>query len=123
MNSMLPPSGTSQNRYYPRMEIEIVLAYRLLSAPEGENRVVKSRTLGIGGIMFEDDHPLPVGSIFILDLVLGETRMEVEGEVVYAIRTAPDVYQNGFSFPRLTAAQRDRLTAFFLQEYEKAPRE
>lgn len=123
MNSMLPPSGQSRNRYYPRMEIEIVLAYRPLTAPKGEEKVVKSKTLGIGGLMFEAEHPLPVGSPFALDLVLGEGRMEVEGKVVYSIRTAPEVYQIGFSFPRLSAAQRDRLTHFFLQEYDRASRE
>lgn len=112
-----------QNRYYPRLQTEILLAYRPLSSSKEKERIVTTRTLGLGGLMFEADHPLTVGSTYIFDLVLGNTKMEVKARVVYSIGAAPDQYQNGFSFEGLTDQQRDLLTMFFLQEYEKLPRD
>ena len=113
--------GHIQNRYYPRMDIEVLLAYRPLSAPEEEGKVVKSRSFGLGGIMFEDENQLPPGAAYILDLVLGEMRVKVRAKVVYSKRIRNKLYQNGFSFSELDEKGREHLTNFFLQEYEQRP--
>lgn len=123
MSQKSPYSGKAKNRYFPRMALEVLLAYRPESAPKTHARVVKSRTLGLGGIMFESEHPLPVGSVYLLDLLLGEKRLEVPARVVYSNSAGPDLYENGLSFDSLSDGQREALTNFFLQEYEKAPRE
>ena len=115
--------GPPQNRYYPRIETEILLAYRAPGASEDESRVVKSKSLGLGGLMFEVDHPLPVGSSYHLDLVLADGHMQVNARVVYARKLHADAYQVGFSFIDLTEEQRERLMNFFLEEYEKLPPE
>ena len=112
-------SGNVQNRYYPRIEIEIILAYHPVPGVD-EAQVVKTKTLGLGGLMFEDENHLPVGSTYHLDLVLGESRMEVGGRVIYSLRVGPNLYQNGFAFLEMEEGRRERLTNFFLQEYEKA---
>ena len=115
------PSDSPKNRYYPRINVEILLAYRPPGAGEDETTVVKSRTIGLGGLMFEADHPLPVGSTFDLDLVLGDEHLQVGARVVYSNRMKNDFYQNGFSFVDLNEAQRERLMNFFLLEYDRNP--
>lgn len=115
--------GNAQNRYYPRIDLEIILAYHPLPGL-GEAQVVKTKTFGLGGLMFEDEYHLPVGTSYQLDLVLGENRMEVGARVIYSLRVGPNLYQNGFAFLEMEEDRRERLTNFFLQEYEKAaPRE
>lgn len=116
-------NGYIQNRYYPRLDIEILLAYRPLSAPEEEGKVVTSKSIGLGGIMFEDENKLPPGAAYILDLVLGEMRVKVRAKVVYSKRVRSELYQNGFSFSGLDEKGREHLTNFFLQEYERRPSE
>jgi c-di-GMP-binding flagellar brake protein YcgR len=114
------PPDSPKNRYYPRLNAEILLAYRPPGARQDESRVVKSKSMGLGGIMFESDHPLPVGSSFLLDLVLGDEHLEVSAKVVYSNRMRNDSYQNGFNFVDLSENQREQLTNFFLQEYDRA---
>jgi len=110
-----------KNRYYPRLDAEILFAYRPAGAPEDESTVVKSRSIGLGGLMFEADHPLPVGSSFHLDLVLGEDHLEVTAKVVYSNKMVKHSYQNGLNFVDLRDEQRDQLTNYFLQEYDRTP--
>ena len=112
-----------QNRYYPRLAVEVLLAYQPLSSPGAEKKVVKSSSLGLGGLMFEADRPFEEGSAYRLDLVLGESKLEVKAEVVYSNPVGSDLFQVGFNFLEMTDEQRERLTAYFLQEYEKVPRD
>lgn len=118
-----PAGGRPQNRYYPRLEAEILFAYRPLAVHAEQARVVKSRSLGLGGLMFEDECQLPVGDTYVLDLVFGENRMEVQAAVVYSNRIGPNLYRTGFSFSTMSDEKRESLTVFFLQEYDKRPRE
>jgi hypothetical protein len=115
--------GNLVNRHFPRLNVEVLLAYRSTSSPDEEPKVTKTKTFGLGGIMFEDENPIPVGSRYILDLVLGDCRLTIEGTVVYSNRISSGLFQNGFSFDSLSDAERDQLTGFFLQEYDRRPPE
>lgn len=108
-----------KNRYFPRINAEVLLAYKATGAGTEDPRVVKSSSIGLGGLMFESDHPLPVGSPYQLDLVLGDTHLVLEAKVVYARKVKGDTFQNGFSFTGLSDDQKDQLLTFFLQEYDK----
>ncbi len=103
--------------------MEVLLAYRPVSSPDGEAKVTKSMTFGLGGVMFEDEDSIPIGSRYLLDLVLGDSRLAVEGTVIYSNRVSSGLYQNGFSFESLSEAEEEQLTNFFLQEYKKKPQE
>lgn len=111
------------NRHFPRLDLEVLLAYRPASSPEEEAKITKSKTFGLGGVMFEAEDPLPLGSCYLLDLVLGDDRLAVEGTVVYSNRVSSNLYQNGFSFESLSEAAEDQLTNFFLLEYQRKPPE
>lgn len=115
--------GNLVNRHFPRLDLEVLLAYRPAASPEEETKVTKSKTFGLGGVMFEAEGPLPLGSVYLLDLVLGDDRLAVEGTVVYSNRVSSNLYQNGFSFESLSEAAEDQLTNFFLLEYQRKPPE
>lgn len=111
--------GDPKNRYFPRINAEVLLAYKPPGSDTEDARVVKSSTIGLGGLMFESDHPLPVGSPYQLDLVLGDDHLVVDAKVVYARKVKSDTFQNGLSFTGLSDDQKERLLAFFLEEYDK----
>ena len=110
-----------KDRYFPRIVADVTFSYRPKGAPVSEGAITRTKTFGLGGFMFEDECPLPVGSDLTIDLVLGENRMELDGKVVYSNRMGADRFQNGVSFTPLSEDDRDRLTSFFLLEYEKKP--
>jgi hypothetical protein len=112
-----------KNRYFPRINAEVLLAYMTPGASPEDARVVKSHSIGLGGLMFESDHPLPVGSTYQFDLVLGDEHLVLMAKVIYARKLKSDNFQNGFSFTDLSDEQRERLLNFFLQEYDKLPPE
>jgi hypothetical protein len=47
--------------------------------------------------------------------------MELDGKIVYSNRLGADRFQSGISFAPLSEADKDRLTGFFLLEYERKP--
>ena len=105
------------------MNVEVLLAYRPASSPDEEAKITKSKSFGLGGVMFEAEDSLPVGSHYLVDLVLGEERLAVDGSVVYSNRISSGLYQNGFSFESLSEDEEEQLTNFFLQEYQRRPPE
>lgn len=111
------------NRHFPRLNVEVLLAYRSTSSPDAEPKVTKSKSFGLGGVMFEAEDSLPVGSCYLVDLVLGNSRLAIEGTVVYSNRISSGLYQNGFAFESLSGAEEDQLTNFFLLEYQRRPPE
>jgi c-di-GMP-binding flagellar brake protein YcgR len=115
--------GNLVNRHFPRLEVEVLLAYRSASSPDAEPKVTKSKSFGLGGVMFEAEDSLPVGSCYLVDLVLGDNRLAIEGKVVYSNRISSGLYQNGFAFESLSEAEEDQLTNYFLQEYKRLPQE
>ena len=112
-----------RNRYYPRMEVGVLLSYRPESSGEGDGQVARTKTLGLGGLMIRSDNPIAVDSLYLLDLVFGEDKISVRGKVVYSLPAGDDGFEVGFAFQDLTDSQREELTGFFIQEYEKLPPE
>lgn len=123
MRDDLDANSEHKNRYYPRMDVEVLLSYRPESSGEGEGQVARTKTLGLGGLMFLAEHAFEIGRIYLLDLVFGEDKMSIRGKVVYSIPAGDDGFEVGFSFQDLTDVQREALTGFFIQEYEKLPPE
>jgi hypothetical protein len=115
--------GKPQNRYYPRIKAEILLAYRPDTASAEEAKVVKTLSFGLGGIMFEGEEQLPVGSEYLLDIVLGDHRLDLRGRAIYSDPIGLDLYRTGLSLTGMSAEARELLTEYFLQEYEKRPSE
>jgi hypothetical protein len=123
MSDELEAGGEHSNRYSPRMAVEVLLSYRRENAVDDEGRVARTKTLGLGGLMFLSDTPFELDGVYLLDLVFGEEKMSFRGKVVYSLPAGEDGFEVGFSFQDLTDKQREELTGFFIQEYEKLPPE
>ena len=111
-------------RRYPRMAAEYVVAYRRILPGEGEEqpRFSRTRTLGLGGLMFESEKPLDLGENLRLEIVLGEQTVKTTGVVVYVDRQDDGPWRNGVQFTEISEDDRDALLGAYLQqEYRISP--
>ena len=123
MNKKKQNEGVNKNRYFPRMSVEILLSYRPESSAAGDGKVARTKTLGLGGFMFESEAPFVIDKVYAIDLVFGDEKMSARAKVVYSLATGEETYETGFAFLDLSDKQREELTAFFIKEYEKLPPE
>lgn len=111
-------------RRYPRMAAEYVVAYRRQQPGGGESasQFSRTRTLGLGGLMFESEQPLDHGETLRLDIVLGEQTIKTTAVVVYVDRQDDGPWRNGVQFTEISEDDRDALLGAYLQqEYRIAP--
>lgn len=116
--------GQAPVRRYPRMNAEYMVAFRR-RLPDGERAAAqfsRTRTLGLGGLMFETEHPLERGETLDVEIVLGDYTVKAAGVVVYVDRQGDDPWQNGVQFTEISEDDRDRLLGAYLQrEYRISP--
>ena len=111
-------------RRYPRMAAEYVVAYRRQLPGGGETaaQFSRTRTLGLGGLMFESENALEHGEIVRMEIVLGEQTIKTAGVVVYVDRQGDGPWRNGVQFTEISEDDRDALLGAYLQqEYRIAP--
>jgi hypothetical protein len=116
--------GQAPVRRYPRMAAEYVVAYRRL-LPDGSEAAAKlsrTRSLGLGGLMFETENPLDVGESLRLEIVIGEQTIKAAAVVIYVDRRAEGLWHNGVQFTEISEDDRDVLLCAYLQrEYRITP--
>lgn len=123
-DSVSHPIGQAPVRRYPRMAAEYVVAYRRLLPDGGETpaEFSRTRTLGLGGLMFESETPLAHGEALRLEIVLGDKTVRTTGVVVYVDRQEGGPWHNGVQFTEITEDDRDALLGAYLQqEYRISP--
>jgi len=115
--------GQAPVRRYPRMVAEYVVAYRrrLPDGTEGPQQLAKTRTLGLGGLMFEIDQSLTQGENLRLEVVVGENTVRASGVVVYTDRRPDGNWQNGVQFTEISEDDRDVLLGTYLQREYRIP--
>ena len=121
---MGPTPGQPPVRRYPRMAAEYVVAYRrrLPSGGEANEQLSRTRSLGLGGLMFESENPLDVGETLRLAIVINEHTVSAVGVVIYAERRAEGLWHNGVQFTGISEDDRDVLLGAYLQrEYRITP--
>jgi hypothetical protein len=105
-------------RRYPRMCAEYVVAFRR-QLPGGEETAAqfsRTRTLGLGGLMFESENPLNHGETLRMEIVLGEHTIKTAGVVVYVDRQDDGPWRNGVQFTEISEDDRDALLGAYLQQ-------
>jgi hypothetical protein len=116
--------GQAPVRRYPRMAAEYVVAYHRL-LPDGGEATAKlshTRSLGLGGLMFETENPLDVGESLRLEIVIGEKIIKAAAVVIYVDRRAEGLWHNGVQFTDICEDHRDVLLSTYLQrEYRITP--
>ena len=116
--------GQAPVRRYPRMAAEYVVAYRRSLPDGGETaaQLSRTRTLGLGGLMFETENPLDRGESLSIEVVLGDHTIRAAGVVVYVDRQGDGTWQNGVQFTEISEDDRDALLGAYLQrEYRITP--
>ena len=103
-------------RKYPRMEAECLLSYLKSGAVKEEAVIAQTKSLGLGGLMFESDNPPAIDDFLDLDLVLEERKVKLRGKVTYVDKSSPDSYQVGVAFVDIDDERRDILVNFYLNK-------
>lgn len=116
--------GEPPVRRYPRMVAEYPLSYRrsLPGGGEGESEYSRTRSLGLGGLMFESESPLERGQSLHMEIALGDRTVAALGTIVYVDRNDGGPWQIGVQFTTLTEDDRDALLGVYLhREYRLPP--
>jgi len=116
--------GQAPVRRYPRMIAEYAVAYRrkLPDGGEAAAQFSRTRSLGLGGLMFESENPLDRGDILLLEIMVSERTIKASGIVVYVDRRDGGIWQNGVQFTQISEDDRDVLLGAYLQrEYRITP--
>ena len=110
--------GQAPVRRYPRMAGEYVVAYRRQLPGGGEvaAQFSRTRTLGLGGLMFDSEKPLDRGESLRLEIVFGEKTIKAAGVVVYIDRQDNGPWRNGVQFTEISEDDRDTLLGAYLQQ-------
>ena len=97
---------------------EYVVAYRrqLPGGTEAAAQFSRTRTLGLGGLMFETEMPLDHGESLRLEIVFGEKTIKAAGIVVYVDREGGGPWRNGVQFTEISEDDRDALLGGYLQQ-------
>jgi hypothetical protein len=97
---------------------EYVVAYRrqLPGGGEIDAQFSRTRTLGLGGLMFESQEPLEHGESLRLEIVFGEKKIKAAGVVVYVDRQDDGPCRNGVQFTEISEDDRDALLGAYLQQ-------
>ena len=109
---MLKMNGTGgSQRHFPR--IKNVLLVEISSFDEKGFRadMATGRTLDIsyGGLRLDLDHPLPLRSVVVLTLALGEGPVQVKGKVVYLEQLEDNRCAMGIQFTEVSPKSRRLL--------------
>ncbi|HWR97477.1 MAG TPA: PilZ domain-containing protein [Candidatus Methanoperedens sp.] len=112
-------------RRYPRMVAEYAVSYRreLPGGRESNPRYSQTRTLGLGGLMFETDEAIERGEALRVEIALGDHTIAATGTVVYTERRDGGPWQIGVQFTALAEDDRDALLGIYLQREYRLPPE
>ena len=116
-------TGEVPVRRYPRMVAEYTVSFRraLPGGGQSEPRTSRTRTLGLGGLMFETDNPVDRGESLLVEIALGDHTIVATGTVVYT-ELRDGLWQIGVQFTALAEDDRDALLGIYLQrEYRLNP--
>lgn len=106
------------------MSAECVVAYRrrLPDGSEAAPKFSRTRTLGLGGLLFEADNPLDRGETLGIEIVVGDHTVKAVGMVVYADQRDDGPWRIGVQFTQISEDDRDALLGAYLQsEYRIDP--
>lgn len=111
-------------RKYPRMSATFVVAARR-RGPDGSASAPllgRTRSVGLGGFLFECGEPLEPGVMLDVELVIGERTIAAAARVVYREPGRDEPWGVGVQFVDLAEDDRDFLLGCYLQqEYRISP--
>lgn len=109
--------GATPVRRYPRMAAEYSVSYRrsLPGGVLGTPVLSRTRSVGLGGLMFESETALERGEELRVEIAVEGHTVAAGGNVVYAERRDAGPWQIGVQFSTLSEEDRDVLLSAYLQ--------
>ena len=105
----------STQRQYPRVSAEnAVLIHRL--GPAAEEKVAKTRQIGLGGVMISSGESLGVDSYLRLVITVENEMVEATGRVVWERSTDNGSFDVGVAFISVDTAHHERIFALMPDE-------
>ncbi len=106
---MTDENDKRDQRRYPRLEAEYAVTYRAIAAGEEETHYTETKTLGLGGLMFDVDEHLPPGTLYHINLFIGDRSIHLKGKVIYTHEDEDDLCHVGIEFIEIKDEDRDFL--------------
>jgi hypothetical protein len=114
-------SRPEEHRMYPRMPAEFSCVIRRIM-PDGTEaplQMVKTRNIGLGGMLIETEIMFAPGDAMRMVVMIGQRRIEARAKVVFAGGGRSGTFQYGVEFTDILEENRDFLLAYYLQKEYK----
>jgi len=118
---MSEKSSPENHRMFPRMPAEFSCVIRRITSDGAEepHQMVKTRNIGLGGMLIETEIAFASGDMMRVVIMIGDRRIEARAKVVFGDRVPNGLSQYGIQFTDILDENRDFLLAYYLQkEYQ-----
>lgn len=110
-----------EHRMYPRMPAEFSCVIRRImpDGSESAHQMVKTRNIGLGGMLIETEVMFAPGDPMRMVVMIGDRRIEARAKVVFAGGVGgarSGTFQYGVEFTDILDENRDFLLAYYLQK-------
>lgn len=118
----MDPGPEGNTRKYPRTSAVYVVAVRRRgSDPAAMPLLGRTRSVGMGGVLFEVAVPFDPGDLLDLELMLGERTLRAAARVAYREAGREEPWGIGVQFLDLSDEDRDALLGCYLQQEYRIP--
>ena len=121
--------GTRERRQFPRIKVELIVRYKILSIPEQEFDA-KTKDIGGGGVCLITREQIEPGTILLVDIKFPRSNRPIlaTGRVIWhresSLGPSPAGhvrFDNGIEFLKISDSDRQRIIDHVKSEQEKAP--
>jgi len=105
--------GKSTERRYPRVKSENIISLKPISASMGKKVLTVSKTIGLGGLMFESEKEMTAGEN--LDMTLLVERILTTVRVVWVEKLEEGKWTVGVEFMDINEEDRTRLLDYLMR--------
>jgi len=105
----------SIERRYPRIRSEIIISLEPVEASRGKEILTTSKTLGLGGLMFESEKKMTAGENLEMSLLAGIDLIRTTVRVVWAEKSEGGKWTVGIEFLDIDEEDRTRLLDYLMR--------
>ncbi len=110
-------------RRFLRINFFSEITIRELGFQDPKALMVKSKDISTGGILFESDHPVDIGTKVQLNLIFNntDTPLLIIGKVVRVEATETGRYDIGISFLEMDKTTENKIARYMIKQVERSP--
>jgi hypothetical protein len=107
--------GRRTRRRYPRVRSDNIISLRPVSAPGGKKVLAISKTLGLGGLMFESERKVAVDENLEMSILAGLDLIPTTVRVVWTEKGEREKWAVGVEFLDMSEEDRTRILDYLMQ--------